>query len=833
VPLWARLVTALAALRVVAAGVLYLSGGDGRGIAAPLPLSAYALLAASFGLVGLVLVAVNKNDVRATWLGGVFLLVAAPLCAPILRDRAGEALAWLLFVRADAFQPAFLWSFAREFPSPLIGRPARLTRAAAMVAFTAGLALALVNVSFLFWPPDPGADWRTLVRPGAFAGSLYYPIVQGLCASAFAMLIWRARQARDDEQRRMKVFALGLVAGSAPLIAQVTLEAIPAYYAFIHQPGIEQPVGLFVFGALATVPFATAYSVLFDRIVDMRVVLRAAIQYALARYTILAVTMMPFAALALLLFRQRDEPLGAIVTEVRSLLLSAVGVLGFAALRLRHTWLRALDHQFFRESYDTRQILDRVMSDALAAPTAADLEARLRQAIGTAFHAKAALLVVDEGRRELLRPDGSEPIRMDSILVSLAAAESTPMDVDPSDMRSPFRRLPTEEQQWLLAGGYFVLIALRVSDRHLVGLLALSSKRSGLPYSMDDRRVLNAVAASMSLAVDNLRLRSATDPPPEPAARECQRCARLSRHDAIACECGGQLAVGAVPETLRGVYRLDRRIGAGGMGVVYHARDMNLDRSVAIKTLPALSSDHAARLRVEARAMAAVGHPNLAVIHGIETWQGIPFLVEEYLAGGTLADRLRHECLPIDEALNLGVVIADALALLHAAGIIHRDIKPSNIGFTAHGVVKLLDFGLAQVPRRQALAAATTTTLAFGTGPASASDTVAAFAGTPAYMSPEALAAEDRPQPSFDLWSLAVVLYEAMTGCRPFEGINRTDLSLAVIRGLQVVPGVLVKGCPQEIDTFFLSALAPQASLRPHSAGAFRDDLRGLRRVVR
>ena len=154
-----------------------------------------------------------------------------------------------------------------------------------------------------------------------------------------------------------------------------------------------------------------------------------------------------------------------------------------------------------------------------------------------------------------------------------------------------------------------------------------------------------------------------------------------------------------VPHVLRGVFRFEKRIGAGGMGVVYRATDLNLKRDVAIKTLPRLTADHAVQLKREAQAMALLNHPNLAVIHGIESWRGTPFLVEEYLAGGTLADRLREGPMAVGEALEIGIGLAGVIGQLHASGIIHCDIKPSNIGFSQTGVMKLLDFGLAHLFR--------------------------------------------------------------------------------------------------------------------------------------
>jgi serine/threonine-protein kinase len=271
---------------------------------------------------------------------------------------------------------------------------------------------------------------------------------------------------------------------------------------------------------------------------------------------------------------------------------------------------------------------------------------------------------------------------------------------------------------------------------------------------------------------------------------------------------------------------LDQRIGAGGMGVVYHARDLNLDRSVAIKTLPRVTSADAARLRKEARAMAAVIHPNLAVIHGIETWQGIPFLIEEFLAGGTLADRLKRGPLEIDDALDLCAALAGVLEHLHHAGVIHRDIKPSNIGFTQGGVVKLLDFGLARLGRR----AAGPTDITGSAAPSGGSlNSEFSLVGTPPYMAPEALNSQ-RPNASFDLWSLGVVLYESLTGHQPFEVHDVLELAEMVDVGAFTTPSSIVVGCGHEIDAFFERAFAADIARRPADAASLRAAILELRR---
>jgi serine/threonine protein kinase len=259
------------------------------------------------------------------------------------------------------------------------------------------------------------------------------------------------------------------------------------------------------------------------------------------------------------------------------------------------------------------------------------------------------------------------------------------------------------------------------------------------------------------------------------------------------------------------------------MGVVYLARDLNLDRPVAIKTLPSVTPEQSARLRVEARAMAAVHHPNLAVIHGVETWQGTPFLIQEYLPGGTLSDRLRGGPLAIDAALRLCGTIAEALDHLHGVGIIHRDVKPSNIGFTDREVPKLFDFGLAKLPKFSN-ADADTDQFTNQDSPARFGDTVA-HGGTPAYMSPEALDAAAPARPALDLWALGVVLFESVTGRRPFGGTTRDEIKAAAMTGLRDSPSAFNSAIPRPLDEFLLRALSVQPAGRPSTAREFRNQI--------
>src|SRR5262245_44084247 len=207
-----------------------------------------------------------------------------------------------------------------------------------------------------------------------------------------------------------------------------------------------------------------------------------------------------------------------------------------------------------------------------------------------------------------------------------------------------------------------------------------------------------------------------------------------------------------------GVYQLHERVGAGGMGEVYRARDTRLQRDVAVKILPeAFAADGGRRARFEREALvlASLNHPNIATIHGIEDQDGIHALVMELVDGETLADRILRGALPVSESLAIARQIADALDAAHERGIVHRDLKPANIKLTSSGLVKVLEFGLAKAAAgddagSEPLDGTTVTAVATQTG---------GIVGTPAYMSPE----QTRGQPvdkRADIWAFGCVLYE-------------------------------------------------------------------------
>jgi serine/threonine protein kinase/tetratricopeptide (TPR) repeat protein len=228
--------------------------------------------------------------------------------------------------------------------------------------------------------------------------------------------------------------------------------------------------------------------------------------------------------------------------------------------------------------------------------------------------------------------------------------------------------------------------------------------------------------------------------------------------------------------TRLGRYEILAPLGRGGMGEVYRARDVRLDREVAVKVLPqgvAQDPDRLARFEQEARAVAALAHPNILVLHDVGNDLGIPYAVTELLEGVTLRGRLSAAPLAWREAIEIGAAAAEGLAVAHAKGIIHRDIKPENLFLTADGRVKILDFGLAKVQAAATKDFDTQTFVAVQTDPGT-------VVGTVGYMSPEQLRGL-RVDARSDLFSLGCVLYELVTRKRPFQGRTGSEVSAAIL----------------------------------------------------
>ena len=276
-----------------------------------------------------------------------------------------------------------------------------------------------------------------------------------------------------------------------------------------------------------------------------------------------------------------------------------------------------------------------------------------------------------------------------------------------------------------------------------------------------------------------------------------------------------------------GRYRIEAQLGAGGMGEVYLAEDTNLDIKVAIKFLPSyLEADELAKKRLirEAKAAAKLDHPNICSVYEVKEEANHSFIVMQYVAGQTLADKIKDERIEVREALDLNIQIVEALAEAHSRGIVHRDIKPRNIMISPSGQVRVLDFGLAKVVGSAAVDQGDTKRQSLLSRPGER-------AGTPPYMSPEQAkgAAVDA---RCDLFGVGVLLYECVTGGRPFCGKTEWEILSQVMRFNPPLPSQLNSNVPPELDGVVLKALAKEPDARYQSAEELLADLRAIRAAL-
>lgn len=860
--LFAGMVLGLGALKIIVAllslilGVVPLELPGSRMQPPPTGMSAVFILA--FAGAGAILIIGGRRTSPAFALGTAFVLVASSFSNRLLLGAAASAdAAWLLVLagmNVDAWLPCFLWLFARSFPE---SRPrdsfTSLFRTAIAVTAAGGLLLFLANSALTFeavWHvripavSAIGDAFRSsspeTLAPGMLILSrpVYYPLL--LVASlAIIPVVVASRGTSTTDRRRILLFMTVLGCACAISVVDLVLAQVSATVVPRWVSGLMLP--LLVTTAILLVPFATAYLVLVHRIIGLRLVLRRALQYALARYSLLALGTLPYLIAGVYLYSRRDMTLRDLFSgsSLVVLLLSAAGAM--LALGYRHRLLGALDRRFFREQYDARRTLGGLVERSRTLRTVQELGAAFIGEIDRALHISSAeFLFCPRGSDQLINTNGTGlPLPKGSTLVVLLAASNDPLECSLDAADSPLQRLPQAERDWLQSVGCRLLVPLLSSNGALLGALALGSRRSELPYRSEDRKLLGEVAAAAALALERLdheiyspaKTVSTSDQraAPDGPALECLRCGLIGEPGNAACRsCAGTLIEAEVPYFLRDTFKFVRRVGQGGTGIVYLALDVVLHRPVAIKTLPRISIEGADRLRREARLTARVTHRNLALILGAEVWRGRPMLVFEYLERGTLAERLRQVGpMEVADALALTMAIAGALRSVHDAGLVHGDVKPSNIGFNGDDVPKLLDFGVASlISASRAAASVSITDDATHTSSEDRlfSSIGSSLVGTPAYLPPEAFD-NPRPAPGFDLWAIMLVLYEALTGRNPFQGQSPIGTVL-LVRESDVPPVTEYRpDCPAPIALLLARALQSRSEHRYSSAFALETAL--------
>ena len=758
----------------------------------------------------------GRRDRRTRLLGAYFLLQAT-LANPFVflglllelppTEPFGIAAAGYPYVFPSLFAPVCLWAFARECPR--VHRRTRLddlARRMVLVSLVAGCVLSVGSVAVLELTRaghvDPALFW--LGFDAVIATSIL------LALGAVVVVLLRAHTAPAEEARRVALFGTGFLMCTGLSALHHAIEAFSpgsSLADFGWSPVLlaAQPLR---FPGLALL----WCSVLAVRVPHLREAVRAAYRRLLARRGLLAgAAAIPAGALVWLAATRPDHTLGSMAADplVQSLA-AAAGVLLLVSANRERLMMR-LDAWIYPDTADQRQTLADAAATLGKAERIETLSRILSRAAQHGCGAPAALLLpADPAGPDLDGPDGRvAPLARASAIVHMLEAPGRSLRVHPNDKTSLFALLPRDDRRWVAETDADVIVGVPGPGAELLGVLAAGRRLDGRMVRSVDVPFLEVLGAAAGLAAGRLMRAAEAGASDEPPARECPVCRCLTgTGESPGCDCGSEYVETEAPTLLAGKYRLTRRLGAGGTGAAFLARDLRLERDVAVKTLTGVSVQRLMGLKPEAWAMATVNHPAIAHVYGIESWRSRPFLVVELLPGGTLADRLRRGPVPAARAVDIAVLLADALAALHEAGYMHGDIKPSNVGFTSDGSPKLLDFGLARE-----------------TGDA------ATRGGTVRYLSPEVLSGRPADEAD-DVWSLSVMLHEIASGEHPFAGNGADEVADSIRRQRLGRAGGASAGpdASSALLAFTASVLTAPRSARPATARAFAGALHGVRR---
>lgn len=670
-----------------------------------------------------------------------------------------EALLWLPYATSTSFGP-LLFAFVAVFPRRTWSTSRLLVALLPGAVATGWFAYVGYHLA-----QDPGGpiglpDARVWL---VATGSLY-------AFAAVAMLLVHQQRAADNatDRRRVRVLLGGLTIGvwaGAALLVVGRLDGSADIFG-------NSLLTILALVSLA-VPASFAHAILRHRLFDLRVIVRQGVRYALARRLLDALLPAVVVLLVAELVWHGDQTLFDMLRSRWWWYVLVVGALVLIRDR-REAWLTALDRRFFRERYDAERLLENVVNQISHAPRFESVAPAVVQQIDEALHPT----FVELFRRDTeagafapvtgsVTPTPTLPPAMTAL--GVLSALRKPLALSLGDTAWVRHQLPAEERAMLSGRGIELLVP--VFTGHAgdppVALIVLGARRSEEPYDSVDLHLLASVADSLGHLLD----RSWTD---IHGLAECDHCGRC--FDGVTEWCAvdsGPLTRVPGSRWLNDRYRLDRRLGRGGMGAVYEALDGVLERRVAVKVIredivgpavdPEVRSRLEGRFRQEARAAARFAHVHVVRIYdfGVDRDRRA-FLVMELLEGETLRQRLvsRMPMRPAEVLLILRGV-CQALAAAHSQGLVHRDLKPENIFLQRHenGVLaKVLDFGLAKslaVERRADATGAST-------------GNAGVLMGTLDYMAPEQVAG-DIVSPSWDIWALGVTTYEMLTASHPFR----------------------------------------------------------------
>jgi hypothetical protein len=807
---WARIHLGMVLQIVVftagAVVLLFLRPGD-----ATAGLAALALALSAMGSGGPLL-----GAERILPLGGVltvFSWIATPLAFPVI------ALAILYFPTPSPLLARFRWLSAAPFiaVAPML-LPSLMT-SLYLVGIDATRRLAVWDAS------HPGIYY------GSFAAALALNVL------AIGEGVYRYRFNHDANERRR--IRMAVYTAAPGVLAYAIKDGVPVVMILAGLSPPQYPIAVVaVLQVLVLLPvLGLAYAIGVARVLGPGLVLRRSLQYALASRTLSILTLLPIAALMLSLVRDREKTLGQIVTGSAGLYLVLIAV-SAGALAYRDRVRQWLDLRFFREEYDARKVLLSLASRVRHETEPGDLAEMVVNQLDEALHPEMVAILasgVEEGRLTpvMVLHGSAESLPLDGGLVSMLRWSDEPLEIYRRDPRSPARRLPREEQEWLECTGAVLFVPVLARDRSLTAVIALGERRSEDAYTIEDRQLLASIATQMGLGFDVARLRRDAElrsragrdtthaaSALEASMTECTQCGRCDDAGTAMCPADGSpmKPVAGVPRTVERKYRIEHLLGRGGMGAVYRARDVRLDRLVALKVVRAEfvgDLEAGRRFRREAQIVARLQHPSIVTVFDYGVFaDGGAYLVMELVRGEDLRKVLQREGrLDPARAMRILSPVCSGIEAAHREGVLHRDLKPENILLPGGGLdAKVLDFGVAKViaEERQGGRIAPpdvpTTLTAAGT-----------IVGTPAYMAPEQFNAAPADART-DVFSLGVIAYEMLTGDLPFGRGSLAEIVLAQARGMPPMPAAAASPA---VERAIRSALDADPDRRPASAQAF------------
>lgn len=581
----------------------------------------------------------------------------------------------------------------------------------------------------------------------------------------------------EVDRRRMRFGAIGTV---PPLIVLLVLGLIQTFSNVTAITIDTQFLRHFSAFLVILAPITLAYAVIKHRLMGIRFVIRRGVQYLLAQNVLRVILLLPLLLIGWEIASHPDRTLAEIVRQQSVTFQIIVFSLAAFSLRYRKTMQEWIDRRFFRSVYSQERILLELLDEVKTADSLQEVSQLVASKIDAALHPKDLFIFYRKdastgftlGYPEDMRAHQAlDLLRQRDILDTLETGANTPVLI--STMNAGAME-PIDMSQASL------LVPLTGGNQKLAGVLWLDEKKSEEPYSARDRDLLQAIAAQIAMVYENINLREKLeeevrvrinvigrlDRESINLLKECPTCGLCYDRTVEHCTVdGAELTMNTpVERVIEKKYRLDRRLGTGGMGSVYEANDLRLGRKVAIKVMVGRLFGNRAALRRferEARASARLRHRNIITIHDFGRLEGEgAYLVMEYIEGISWRSELSsRRAIPPREAAGLFDQFSEAMVAAHTAGVVHRDLKPENLILTPHPEetlhVTVLDFGLAKV-REMELAEANH----------SAITATGVVMGTLRYMSPEQLAGNDVDTRS-DVYSMGLILLETLFGGFP------------------------------------------------------------------